>query len=221
MEENKLKESIEDFKFEPVSKYDVLSKIAIVGKCMVGKTSLIEKAKEKEFQTEYKPTFGCEFSTLSAKINDFQLSFKIWDTSGHDKFQAQFKKYINNAALVILVYDVTNNESFKYLDYWLKIINEFPEVKNIILVGNKCDMEDKRQVSEEQGKEKCNSNKKITKFFECSALKNINVEIIFNEALKLLYLNYYKYGHGNLLEKNKKFEDDNTKKRGFFSCCWK
>ena len=68
MEENKLKESIEDFKFEPVSKYDVLSKIAIVGKCMVGKTSIIEKAKEKEFQTGYKPTFGCEFSTLSAKI---------------------------------------------------------------------------------------------------------------------------------------------------------
>ena len=121
---------------------------------MVGKTSLIEKAKEKEFQTEYKPTFGCEFSTLSAKINDFQLSVKIWDTSGHDKFQAQFKKYINNAALVILVYDVTNNESFKYLDYWLQIINEFQEVKNIILVGNKCDMEDERQVSEEQGKEK-------------------------------------------------------------------
>ena len=94
-------------------------------------------------------------------------------------------------------------------------------MNNIILVGNKSDMEDKSQVSEEQVKQKYGSNKNITKFFECSALKNINVEIIFNEALKLLYLNYYKYGHGNLLEKNENFEDDNTKKRGFFSCCWK
>ena len=212
MEEDQTKELvIEDFKFEISYEYNLKFKIVIIGDHKVGKTSLIKKAKgELKSFDEYNPTEGINQSYFSAKIKDQIINIRMWDINGGKEFKEPTIILLGNTHLMILVYDITNKESFEDIDYWLELKNKCEEMNNIILVGNKSDMEDKRQVSEEQVKQKYGSNKNITKFFECSALNNHNVETIFKEALKLVYLDYSKNGIGNLVVNYEIFAIDKT-----------
>ena len=96
---------------------------------------------------EYKPTEGIDISYLSAKIEERQLTFRIWDINGDKQSKKPLSWILGNTFLMILVYDITNKESFEDLDYWLDLQNNYPKMNNIIFVGNKSDMKDKRQVS--------------------------------------------------------------------------
>ena len=217
MEENQPKDLIEDFKIENVKPDDAHFKVAIVGDCRVGKTSLKEMAANKKFSMKYKETLAYTISHLSAKINNFQLSIELWDTSGDEQYKKLFEYYFKKTTIVILVYDVANRESFENLDNWINIINNYPKVKNVILVGNKSDIKDKRQVSKVEGENYIISREIIKTFFECSAINYKSVETIFKETIKQLYEIYTENEHKKKKDENSK--GDNTKCCGCFRCC--
>ena len=147
----------------------------------MGKTALCRRFKGDSFHERYSPTIDFDYSI----IEDFQINskkkFKVWDTGGHEKFRTITKQYIREADIIILVYDVTNKESFYDLDIWIEDIKDYYDYdywyETIgILIGNKCDMEDKRVISFRQGSEFANNNG--LEYIETSAKENINIHEI-------------------------------------------
>ena len=145
------KKSNENIKFIPKldlkKKPDEKIKVVIIGDCRVGKTALIERIICNKFLEEYHTTNGFLYNNLNLKINDKILELDIWDTSGNEVYKSLAKNHLQSASIAILVYDITNRASFKSIDSWLK---ELDTNQNIILVGNKSDLEDKRQVQIEE-----------------------------------------------------------------------
>ena len=167
--------------------YDGSFKVAIIGDIFVGKSSIIQRVLGNGFNDSYNTTAGFEFSILGAKINDKTLKLQLWDFSGKKIFEALNKRVLHDSKLGILVYDITNKETFEHIDIHLKKFKEATQEENIILVGNKLDLKDKREVSTEDGEQKFSLNSDFKKFIECSALSGDNIEEIFKEAARILY----------------------------------
>ena len=135
------------------SKYDFFVKVVIVGDIKVGKTSILKKVLKNEFIEEYKPTNGYEFNIVLIKVNEIVIKFQIWDMSGEENYRPSLLNLYRNANLGFLVYSVSSRESFNNLEDWIdKLRRKAPSTK-IILIGNKCDEKEKREVSYEEGKE--------------------------------------------------------------------
>ena len=124
---------------------------------------------------------------MGAKINDKILKLQIWDLSGQDVFETLTKSMLSNSNLVILVYDITHKKTFENIDIHLQKFKEATQKENVILVGNKLDLQDKREVSAEEVEQKFSLNSDFKKFIECSALSGDNIEEIFKEAARILY----------------------------------
>ena len=154
--------------------------IFILGNSGVGKTALFHRFKGDSFHEDYWSTIVLDLY----KIEDFQINskkkFKVWDTGGYEKYRTIIKHYIREADIIILVYDVTDQKSFYDLNKWIEDIkdcyNKWDETIRI-LIGNKCDMEDKRVISFRQGSEFANNNG--LEYIETSAKENINIHEIF------------------------------------------
>ena len=160
--------------------------LGTLGDTCVGKTQLSEVYIENKFNVEHITTIG--YNILSKKVNikinnkEKELKIKIWDTTGQERFRSISTQYIKNCLGILLVYAVNNKESFNNIISWMNEIEEKKCNENvpIVLVGNKIDLKDEREVSYEEGD---NFAKKFNlKFFECSAKEGINV----NEAFQYL-----------------------------------
>ena len=145
----------------------------------MGKTALFRRFKGDSFHERYLPTFLPYYCI----IEDFQINSKnkfiVYDTSGQVKLRSSTYRYIREADIIILVYDVTDQESFYDLNKWIKDIKEINNWNEFIigiLIGNKCDMEDKRVISFRQGSEFANNNG--LEYIETSAKENINIHEI-------------------------------------------
>ena len=114
------RKSIKEFEFKSLASFDECFKIAIIGDSKVGKSCLIQKIQNDSFHENYEPTMGFEFKTISTKIKDKVLKFQIWDTSGNHLYQEVTKGILKDCSLIILVYDITNKQSFQNIDSWLK-----------------------------------------------------------------------------------------------------
>ena len=167
--------------------YDGSFKVAIIGDIFVGKSSIIQRVLGNGFNDSYNTTAGFEFSILGAKINDKTLKLQLWDFSGQEIYETITKSMLFNYKLGILVYDITNKETFEHIDIHLKKFKEATQEENIILVGNKLDLKGESQVSTEDGEQKLSLNSDFKKFIECSALSGDNIEEIFKEAARILY----------------------------------
>ena len=145
---------------------------------MVGKSALTFRFINNKFPTEHDTTIEDSYS-IPAKIDDIQCQLEILDTAGQDDYQTMLDTWINSADGFILVYSIDNKESFESTKTRYDRIMKLKEGQNvsIVVVGNKCDLEDKRQVSKEDVENYCNS-KKIN-FLEASALNTINVKESF------------------------------------------
>ena len=185
MSTNKSYKNIE-FIFDISKEIDPAFKVVIIGDCKVGKTTLIQSIMGNDFDEEYKSTIGIDFFSFFIKINNKILQLKIWDMSGDAKFNSLADQFLLNSSLVIVIYDITNIESFQHIDSWLQEIKENSPSSEVILVGNKTDLQNERQVQIEEIKNKY-KNSQISKFIECSAKIKDNIEEIFLEAANILY----------------------------------
>ena len=133
--------------------FEMNFKIIIIGNRGVGKTSISNQAIKNEFSTKYNATIGLEVSFLYVKLDDKVIKLNIWDTCGQETYRSLIKSFYRNSSLAIIVYSIENKNSFQDLDLWIKElkINNSPDTK-IILVGNKLDLEENREVKYEEGK---------------------------------------------------------------------
>ncbi|XP_028800495.1 ras-related protein Rab-2-A-like [Neltuma alba] len=163
-----------------------LFKTIIVGNTGVGKSCLPFQFTDKRFQHTHDITIGTGFGAKTISINNKLLKLHIWDTAGQEKFRSITRTYYREAIVALLVYDITRKETFKHLDSWLKELREHADSNvTIVLVGNKCDLNLRREVSTEEGKQFAKENKLI--FLETSAKLGQNVDEAFEEAAKSVY----------------------------------
>ena len=181
------KKSIDKQDFE---KNDLSFKIIVIGDPGVGKSCLTGRATKDVFNAEYSTTIGFEFLTFSVKIEDKLIKLQIWDTCGQEQYKSLITNFYRNASLAMLVYSIDNRKSFLGINKWLKEIRiqSNPDIK-LILIGNKADLENERQVTYEEGK-KFSEENELLFFQEASAKSGINAKEIFHEAAKILYKEY-------------------------------
>jgi len=161
--------------------FDYLLKILLVGNAGVGKTSMAFRATNDTFDTEVIATLGIDFKTKFVNVSNKTVKLQIWDTSGQERYQAVTTHFFRGAKGALLVYDITNQKSFQAVASWLESIQDHsdPEIE-IIIIGNKCDKENKRIISEAEGRAMAEQNRCL--FFETSAQSNTNIQYVF-EAL--------------------------------------
>ena len=155
-------------------------KLILGGDGSVGKTSMVHRFVQNEFETDYKATIGtsimkkeCDFEGLKSKVR-----FIIWDLAGQAQFKRVRNTYVANAEAGILVFDVTRRETFENIQNWYKDTIEVVEGITLVLVGNKIDLVDKRDVSSAEGEEL--AKKFGLAYIETSAKTGENIEDAFN-----------------------------------------
>ena len=181
---SKIKNKIEILKKD--DKTDLNYKVIVVGNSGVGKSCLSLRATEDIFKEDYKSTIGTSVYNFKVKINNKALNLQIWDTCGQEKYRSLIKNYYQNSSLAIIVYSVTDENSYTDVNEWYKEIklNTSPDCK-IFLIANKIDLPE-RKISKEQGK-KYKNDFKFDLFMETSAKSGFNSKELFINAANLLY----------------------------------
>ena len=175
---------------EDYAQYDLSFKMIVIGDSGVGKSCLTTKAVKNTFEEFYQATIGFEFLTFNLKMNDTVVKLQIWDTCGQEVYRSLISNFYRNSSLAVLLYAIDNRESFINAENWLKELKgqASPDVK-IMIVGNKCDLEDERKVSFDEVKEFKEKNH-LDFFMETSAKTGFNVKNFLIEAAEILYKDY-------------------------------
>jgi Ras-related protein Rab-1A len=163
--------------------YDYLFKILLIGNSGVGKSSLLLRFADDTFTDNFMPTIGVDFKIRTLEVDGRTIKLQIWDTAGQERFKTITSSYYKGAHGIIVVYDVTDKESFKNIDTWMNEVEKHAS-DNVsrILVGNKNDLEESRQVSTDEGKELADQYN--IRFMETSAKESANVEEAFTLMTK-------------------------------------
>ena len=171
---------------EDGNNYDLLYKIIITGDSWVGKTNILSRYVKNEFHEDSKSTVGVELGTKYTKIKETGMKVQIWDIAGLERYRSITSSYYKGSHGCLIVYDITNEKSFENVEKWLEQAKkEAGKDVSVILVGNKCDLEDSRKISKEQLEEKAKYLN--CPFFETSALSRENIDQIFMELINNIY----------------------------------
>ncbi|XP_011176983.1 ras-related protein Rab-35 [Zeugodacus cucurbitae] len=157
--------------------FDHLFKLLIIGDSGVGKSSLLIRFSDDTFAGTYITTIGVDFKIRTVVIDGLRIKLQIWDTAGQERFRTITSTYYRGTHGVIIVYDVTNGESFANVRRWLDEIQNNCDVVNKVLVGNKNDDPDRKVVITEDAQRF--ARQMDIELFETSAKDNINVEEMF------------------------------------------
>ena len=166
--------------------YEIMFKVVLVGDSFVGKTNIMSKYLKNEFHEDSKATVGVEFGSKKFNIEGHSIKAQIWDTAGQERYKAITSAYYKGAKGAFIVYDITRKNSFDSIDKWISDVTAVADKKiSIVLIGNKNDLEDQRQVTKEQGEDK--ANKLEVAFLETSAFSGENLEKAFELMMKEVY----------------------------------
>jgi len=170
--------------------YDYLFKLIIIGDSYVGKTNIMSQDIKKEFNENSKSTIGVEFGNKIIKIDDKIIKAQIWDTAGQERYKSITSAYYKGAKGAFIVYDITSKTTFNSVDKWIQDLNLYGD-KNLtlLLIGNKSDLEEKRQIKKEDGEEKAKSFG--LGFIETSACTGENIDKAFDILLKEVCNKYH------------------------------
>ena len=177
-------------------------KVVVVGASGVGKTAIVTQLVSGNFREENQPTIGVEFKSYNVQVDDESIRLQIWDTAGQERFRSVSKAYFRNAVGAILVFDLTSRLTYDELNLWLNDINSLcaPNAQ-IILVGNKTDLTDSRQVTEEEALDFSKRNN--IQYLETSAKSGDNIK----ESFVRLATNVYRAIKEGTIKPSKPAED--------------
>jgi small GTP-binding protein len=166
--------------------YEMMFKVVLVGDSFVGKTNIMSKYLKNIFQADSKATVGVEFGSKQFNVEGHSINAQIWDTAGQERYKAITSAYYKGAKGAFVVYDITRKESFESIDKWVSDLKASADKKlTVVIIGNKSDLEDQRQVTKEQGEDK--ANKLQVAFLETSAFSGENLEKAFQMMIKEVY----------------------------------
>lgn len=158
--------------------YDFLIKLLLIGDSGVGKSCCLLRFSEDSFTPSFITTIGIDFKIRTIDLDGKRVKLQIWDTAGQERFRTITTAYYRGAMGILLVYDVTDERSFNNIRTWFSNVEQHAtEGVNKILIGNKCDWEEKRTVSTERGQQL--ADELGIPFLEVSAKANINVDKAF------------------------------------------
>ncbi|XP_030220252.1 ras-related protein Rab-3A isoform X2 [Gadus morhua] len=165
--------------------FDYMFKILIIGNSSVGKTSFLFRYADDSFTPAFVSTVGIDFKVKTIYRNDKRIKLQIWDTAGQERYRTITTAYYRGAMGFILMYDITNEDSFNAVQDWATQIKTYSwDNAQVLLVGNKCDMEDERVVAAERGRQL--SEQLGFEYFEASAKDNINVKQTFERLVDVI-----------------------------------
>ena len=209
-----------------IEEYEMMVKVILIGDSGVGKTNIMSKFLKNEFMEESKATVGVEFGSKLFNHEGHKIKAQIWDTAGQEKYKAITGAYYKGSKGALVVYDITQKKTFENIEKWVNDLKAAGDPKiTIILIGNKNDLDNKRQVSKDQGEEKARSFG--CAFLETSAYSGDNIDKAFNLMVKEIYEKFSNdstgedelapgsNGNGKDVELDK-VNDKNIKKK---SCC--
>jgi len=160
-------------------------KLVLLGDAAVGKSSSVERFVKNEFFEFQQPTIGAAFLTQTVQLDDYIVKFEIWDTAGQERYRSLAPMYYRGAAAALVVYDITDADSFAGANTWIEELQRQGSADIVIgLAGNKCDLASKRAVSIEDARSYAQDNGCI--FFETSAKTGENVAAVFQAIAKKL-----------------------------------
>ncbi len=197
-------------------------KIIFLGDQGTGKSCILNRFVDDKFDENYQATVGLDFQSKNVKIDNQDIHLLLYDTAGQEKFRSLIPMYTRDANIIMLVYDITRKESFNNIPIWIKDLTnvKFEEVI-FVLIGNKIDLNDKREVNKEEGEKYSQENKMI--FEEVSAKTGENFpELFYNKIFEQIALKFKPGVQGtinDIQEMKIKIGDDdknNNKKR---KCC--
>ena len=160
----------------------LIIKLLIVGDTGVGKSNFIYRYTKEQFSDNSLSSVGFESNSKEIEITDKKVIVQLWDSAGEEKFKSITKNLFSRVQGIIIVYDITNKQSFLNIPNWIKLIKEENDNIPYTLAGNKCDLKRERVVQEEEG-EKFSQDNNID-FLETSAKQNINIMECINNFVK-------------------------------------
>jgi len=195
--------------------------LTILNRLGVGKSCLLLRFSDDSFTPSFITTIGIDFKIRTIELDGKRIKLQIWDTAGQERFRTITTAYYRGAMGILLVYDVTDERSFKNISNWFSNIEQHAsEGVNKILIGNKCDWVEKKAITKEQGQ--ALADEFGIKFLETSAKANINVEEAFftlARDIKKRLIDTHAQEQQNTQNKRLELDKQNTKSSSGSSCC--
>eukprot|EP00298_Acanthocystis_sp_HF-20_P019850 c24310_g1_i1.p1 GENE.c24310_g1_i1~~c24310_g1_i1.p1 ORF type:complete len:201 (-),score=70.43 c24310_g1_i1:89-691(-) len=170
------------------TQFDATVKILLVGDSAVGKSSLLLRFSDNSFTPSFITTIGIDFKIRTIDADGKRIKLQVWDTAGQERFKTITTAYFRGAMGVLLLYDITREESFTNIESWmLSVRQNAPVDVQLVLVANKCDLEAERKITKARGE--ALAKQYNIPFFETSAKTSQNVEAVFTKITKLILAN--------------------------------
>ena len=178
---------VEGLQPQQIEQVDYTFKILLIGESGVGKTAILERYCDNVFNESLLSTVGVDFKSKNLQIENKQIKIQLWDTAGQEKFRNITSSYYRGTHGCLIVYDVNEVVTFEKINYWLNELSTEKQVPEIIIVGNKIDVGDKR-VTDEMVTNYLQDNKNQIHCY-CSAKTGENIEAIFATLIHNIYNN--------------------------------
>ena len=200
-------------------------KLIVIGDELVGKTAILNRFKNNQFNAIYEPTVGLELQSIPILIDDQSVNLLLYDVSGHQKFRSLIPLYASDVNIILLIYDISKNESFNNIDKWFSFLNNINKNEVIFaLVGNKSDLDYNRKVKIEEAEKYAKDHNFI--FQEVSAMNGDGIQELFmNKLLDQIRTQLIQKGKNILedeeekLKVNIKNDENKTNSKKKKKCC--